>query len=231
MDHSGLEARGGSWLHPGLLHWQWVRHRQLYLFCLTLSVGFLTVLVLQDLHKLAWSRNSFLITGLWAAYLGSANAVWNPDKADAFLLARPVSRRQAYDILLLEGMVPWLLLGAVPALYVLVVSLGRALWSSPNLTASVVFYLVYIIWTLAFYLTTIYLTVSGKAAPKKAATNIQGIAWLLLIILATSTTGFWTSEEAMMTVFTYAPLLAVVGLALAVWSYRAGWRLYRNLDL
>lgn len=230
MDDCGLDTRRERWWHPALLRWQWVWHRQRYILWLVISLGILTMLVLRDLGRVAWVGNNFLAVGLWAAYLGGSAAIWSPDKTVDFLLARPVSRRQMFNALVLGGLVPWLLLGASPALYVLIVSLGRIFRASPDSTAPAVFYLVYVIWTLDFYLFTVYLAASGKAAPKMAATNIQAIAGLLLLILASATTGFWTSRQAMAFVSAPGPALAAIGLALAVLSYRAGWRLYRNLD-
>lgn len=208
-----------------LLRWFWKRNFRFYLSCLAVSIA---LLILWDRTQ---SANPFLIAGLWAGYLGGAGAIWGTDKTVAFLLALPISRRRAFNIQVGGGIIPWLLLGAIPALFAVGATIIKVSKSSPDFTAvPAIFYFIYIIWTLALYLITVYLATSAKANPKKSATNIQAVVWLFLIILASLTTGFWTNRAVMGFVSDLGPLLAGLGLTVGVLTYRAGWRLYQRMD-
>ncbi|HUW65970.1 MAG TPA: hypothetical protein VMW83_15015 [Spirochaetia bacterium] len=233
---NGKPVHGEGWLNPALLRWQWRRHRWLNLFALILSMGILAVLFLNSLKELPWSGN---IVTLGVIVAGTSGLTAVRDTAGAFLLTLPVSRWQIFNTLVLGTLVPWLLLAVIPAVFALVVSSGRAIASPSHfLNAPAAFYLVFLLWTLTFYMASVYqgcyvFTHGFSFEPKPKAArpaHFLSIIWLLVMGLFFTGDRVWASHQVIAVVSACGPALAVLSLLLAVLSYRAGWRLFRTLE-
>ncbi|HUW65210.1 MAG TPA: hypothetical protein VMW83_11045 [Spirochaetia bacterium] len=125
MPHRDIDADAKErWLDPGLLRWIWLRYRWVYLGCALAVVALMT---LPGAEPSGSPSNTFIVIGMCAALFGGVFVVGKQleDGTVAFLTARPVSRRQIFNTLVLAGLVPWLLFLLSPAPYTLVIALIR----------------------------------------------------------------------------------------------------------
>ncbi|HUW65969.1 MAG TPA: hypothetical protein VMW83_15010 [Spirochaetia bacterium] len=222
---NNLAGPKDNWLNPRLLRWVWRSYRWLYLSSLGIS------LVMPFILGGMGNPVMPIIILFSAAFLGF-HAIGGAvaDQTVALFVSRPVSRRQVYNLLLLGALGPWLILTAVPNLFVLVAPFGRFVWPSPA-GAPEAFYLLFALWVLVFYLFNTCLGCSGSSLKSKSIQVPQFIMMLLVFALSSTGSKIWMQPGIAWATAAYVPALTVFGLTLAAAFYRAGWQRFRGLDL
>lgn len=214
----------------GLMRWLWRRYQSRYRLFLVFGLFFLVISALMRSAK-AFELSLWLVP--FFAVITGSQTLNEPgrDHTLSFLLSHATSRRQVWQALLLENSLQ-ALAGLLPGFYFLTRLAMSPLGSSHLFIREAGVYLVDVIWALFVYLLVISISALAYRRSGGPDSRFQTImvTTALLVVLVWGYQPYYTGMT-ITTVLKYGPLLAGTGLLLAALSYRAGWRIFRNLDI
>ncbi|OAT79348.1 hypothetical protein [Desulfotomaculum copahuensis] len=217
-----------------LLRWEMRNIRWWYagLFIFLFIGAFSLLLFATTGGPVNWGKMDFFLFGAyWALFGGMANVSSKLKKGTmAFLLARPVSRREMYHAMALAGGLPIIILIMSPVLFALILSPWLA--SSMSLGQLLLLDVLRAVWLTALFLLAILTSLYTGDYRNKFYSILTGSFIIAVTIAWTTTIGIINKRALVQWLFQHHPGLSLLlSLALCCLFYYLGRRRLERMDI